>query len=152
LILKENKYFVESSYPDVLQKLLKDPVIQECRLRRSENDNALMESTISKASGAGTLNSAYGSGTNPNNANKNVQQSGEEGSAGNGQETAEGNENANGAPLPSDITDFYSKIDADNDEEEEEKVVAFEVIQDKIEAIQKRCVELEYPLLAEYGK
>ena len=33
-MLKHNKYFIESPFPDVLQKLLKDPVIQECRLRR----------------------------------------------------------------------------------------------------------------------
>ena len=31
LVLKHNRYFVESQYPDVVQKLLKDPVIQECR-------------------------------------------------------------------------------------------------------------------------
>ena len=34
-MLKHNRYFVESQYPDVIQKLLKDPVIQECRLRHS---------------------------------------------------------------------------------------------------------------------
>lgn len=33
LVLKHNKYFVESTHPEVLQKLLKDPVIQECRFR-----------------------------------------------------------------------------------------------------------------------
>lgn len=35
LVLKHNKYFVESPFPEVLQKLLKDPVIQECRLRKT---------------------------------------------------------------------------------------------------------------------
>lgn len=40
LVLKHNKYFVESPHPEVLQKLLKDPVIQECRLRRNlENED-----------------------------------------------------------------------------------------------------------------
>ncbi|KAK0174253.1 hypothetical protein PV327_011096, partial [Microctonus hyperodae] len=38
LVLKHNKYFVESPYPEVLQKLLKDPVIQECRLRKTIED------------------------------------------------------------------------------------------------------------------
>lgn len=38
LVLKHNKYFVESPYPEVLQKLLKDPVIQECRLRKNIED------------------------------------------------------------------------------------------------------------------
>jgi DNA excision repair protein ERCC-3 len=34
LVLKHNRYFVESTHPEVLQKLLKDPVIQECRLKQ----------------------------------------------------------------------------------------------------------------------
>lgn len=40
LVLKHNKYFVESPFPEILQKLLKDPVIQECRLRRNVEGNA----------------------------------------------------------------------------------------------------------------
>lgn len=38
LVLKHNKYFIESPFPEVLQKLLKDPVIQECRLRKVVED------------------------------------------------------------------------------------------------------------------
>lgn len=38
LVLKHNKYFIESPHPEVLQKLLKDPVIQECRLRRNADE------------------------------------------------------------------------------------------------------------------
>lgn len=37
-MLKHNQYFVESPYPEVLQKMLKDPVIQECRLRRDTDE------------------------------------------------------------------------------------------------------------------
>lgn len=40
LVLKHNKYFVESPFPEVLQKLLKDPVIQECRLRKTVEEEA----------------------------------------------------------------------------------------------------------------
>lgn len=32
--MKHNRYFVESPFPEVLQKMLKDPVVQQCRLRR----------------------------------------------------------------------------------------------------------------------
>ena len=35
MVLKHNKYFVESGFPKVLQKLLEDPVIHECRLIRN---------------------------------------------------------------------------------------------------------------------
>lgn len=38
LVLKHNKYYVESPHPEVLQKLLKDPEIQKCRLRRNTED------------------------------------------------------------------------------------------------------------------
>nr|XP_012154391.1 PREDICTED: DNA excision repair protein haywire isoform X2 [Megachile rotundata] len=55
--------------------------------------------------------------------------------------------------VPEDITTFYDKMDKEDEEEEEEqelKTVSFEVNQEKIELIQKRCIELEHPLLAEY--
>jgi DNA excision repair protein ERCC-3 len=68
---------------------------------------------------------------------------------GNGQQNEDGGaENPELNTVPTDISDFYSKIDAE--EEEEEKVVSFEVNQEKIEILQKRCIQLEYPLLAEY--
>lgn len=143
LVLKQNKYFVESSHPEVLQKLLKDPVIQECRLRHSDGGDELLESSISRSTGAAVLNTAFSTQQqqNPSNGVNN----------GAGPANGENSNDASGAAsLPSDITDYYSKIDADNDDEEEEKVVAFEVIQDKIETLQKRCIQLEYPLLAEY--
>lgn len=48
LVLKHNKYFVESPYPEILQKLLKDPVIQECRLRRNiENESEELITQVS---------------------------------------------------------------------------------------------------------
>ena len=45
-VLKHNCYFVESTHPEVLQKLLKDPVIQECRLKApmtAENSTTLAD-------------------------------------------------------------------------------------------------------------
>ena len=32
LLLKENRYFIESSHVEVIQKLLNDPVIQSCKI------------------------------------------------------------------------------------------------------------------------
>lgn len=46
---------------------------------------------------------------------------------------------------------MYDKMDNEEDEEETTlETVSFEVNQEKIEILQKRCIELEYPLLAEY--
>lgn len=50
LVLKHNRYFIESPFPDVLQRLLKDPVIQECRLKRDAEADATQDGFI-----AGTI-------------------------------------------------------------------------------------------------
>ncbi len=131
LVLKHNRYFVESTYPEVIQKLLKDPVIQECRLRHSAETSAdgLITQSLSRT------------GANPFSRNP--------GTA----ETQEGGEDSQtGTQVPDDITNFYEKLDREEDDDDvvDLKTVSFEVNQEKIESIQKRCIELEFPLLAEY--
>lgn len=128
LVLKHNKYFVESPFPEVLQKLLKDPVIQECRLRRNIDDEAESEELITQIQDK-----------------KNIPAfSGKPGSS------AEATTDKT-STVPDDITTFYDKMDNEDDEEEATlKTVSFEVNQEKIEVLQKRCIELEHPLLAEY--
>jgi len=135
LVLKQNRYYIESAHADVLQKLLKDHVIQECRLRRTE-ETVLEESSISKPTGPTVA------GIGNRTATETLPQEP------NGQSNENGAENGDKDAVPTDIASFYSKIDAE--EEEEEKVVSFEVNQSKIEELQKRCIVLEYPLLAEY--
>lgn len=124
LVLKHNKYFVESPHPEILQKLLKDPVIQECRLRRNAENES--EEFITQVQDKATVPTFGAKGP-----------------------SAE--QTADGTAVPDDITNFYEKIDNEEDEEDTSlKTVSFEVNQEKIEVIQKRCIELEFPLLAEY--
>ncbi|CAG9835505.1 unnamed protein product [Diabrotica balteata] len=127
LVLKHNKYFVESPFPEILQKLLKDPVIQECRLRRNvENENEEFIKQTQDKKKVPTFGAKPGTSGEPSG-------------------------NTDGAVVPDDITSFYEKIDEGEDEEDASlETVSFEVNQEKIEVIQKRCIELEYPLLAEY--
>jgi DNA excision repair protein ERCC-3 len=126
LVLKHNSYFVESQFPDVLQKLLKDPIIQQCRLIKEANDgfehSQLMKQTTIKKTKDGETSNADPSATN-------------------GQETA--------AP-PDDIYSFYQKLDAEEDDGTFLDLVSFEIIRENLEILQKRCIELDYPLLAEY--
>lgn len=132
LVLKHNRYFVESPFPDVLQKLLKDPVIQECRLRRTvDKENAPLITQTQDKKVLPQFKSSQ-----PQTSTESVLEL----------------EDAT-TTVPEDITDYYDKMDkADEDDEEEGslKTVSFEVNQEKIEVIQKRCIELEHPLLAEY--
>ncbi|KAF9003082.1 P-loop containing nucleoside triphosphate hydrolase protein [Cyathus striatus] len=57
LVLKHNKYFVESSHPETLQLLLKDSLIREARLFSAQVDNSIKASTFttSKAPVKGNL-------------------------------------------------------------------------------------------------
>ncbi|XP_010361755.1 general transcription and DNA repair factor IIH helicase subunit XPB [Rhinopithecus roxellana] len=128
LVLKHNRYFVESSHPDVIQHLLQDPVIRECRLRNSEGEatELITETFTSKSAISKT---AEGSG---------------------GPSTSRVTDPQGKSDIPVDLFDFYEQMDKDEEEEEETQTVSFEVKQEMIEELQKRCIHLEYPLLAEY--
>ncbi|XP_055327559.1 general transcription and DNA repair factor IIH helicase subunit XPB-like [Paramacrobiotus metropolitanus] len=128
LVLKQNRYFVETTHPDVMQTLLKDDVVSQCRLRFEEQ--APMTTTDIGEKGATFAG----------------QKPAVEGADGDG-ETAVDKQR-----IPQDIFDFYDKIDRDDDEDnpDQKQTVTFEVKQDMIEILQKRCIELEFPLLAEY--
>ncbi|XP_004694934.1 PREDICTED: TFIIH basal transcription factor complex helicase XPB subunit [Condylura cristata] len=128
LVLKHNRYFVESSHPDVIQHLLQDSVIRECRLRNSEGEatELITETFTSKSAIART---AEGSG---------------------GPSTSQVPDAQGKSDIPTDLFDFYEQMDKDEEEEEETQTVSFEVKQEMIEELQKRCIHLEYPLLAEY--
>lgn len=138
LVLKHNKYFVESPHPDILQKILKDPVVQSCRLKRNENKD-----------GDGFIVSAQDK-TKTNLFNQKAQNATTTGQT--DQNADKSNAVVDGATVvPDDITNFYDKIDNEEDEETLNlNTVSFEVDQEKIEVLQKRCIEIEHPLLAEY--
>jgi len=128
LVLKHNRYFVESQHPEIIQKLIKDPEIQKCRLRRDgSNDDDLITDTVKKDSK--TFLSDLSSST-----------------------TTAGNQKD--GSVPDDFYNYLEKMEKDEEEDEEEsetmKTVSFEVNQEEIENLQRRCIQLEYPLLAEY--
>merc|ERR1719225_192947 len=136
LVLKHNRYFVESNHPETLQLLLKDPVIQECRLKPDEQQGGDL---IEEEQGKTDLPSYLKGDTKTN--------------GGAGEKEKEDTPSALGA-VPEDISEFYSKIDQEDEEEDEtkesRKVVSFEVNQEKLEVLQQRTMQMEYPLLAEY--
>uniref|UniRef100_A0A674H771 General transcription and DNA repair factor IIH helicase/translocase subunit XPB n=1 Tax=Taeniopygia guttata TaxID=59729 RepID=A0A674H771_TAEGU len=126
LVLKHNRYFVESTHPDVIQQLLQDHVIKECRLRNAEGEETelITETFTSKSA---------------------ISKSSEGGPS-----TSQGTDAQNKPDVPADLFEFYEQMDKDEEEEEETQTVSFEVKQEMIEELQKRCIHLEYPLLAEY--
>jgi len=130
LVLKHNRYFVESRHSDIIQKLLKDPVIRECVLM---SDSGRLEVRTEQAT---TSKSGAISGASTENKDNDKDGEGET------------------PTVPDDIAKYYNKIDGEDDDEEAAmknlEVFTFEVSQERIEDLQKRCIEIEYPLLAEY--
>lgn len=160
LVLKRNRYFVESNHPDCLQKLLKDPVIQDCRLRSSQTIAAGDDSAPADTDGLireerAKVNAIQFSSTQTLNAQNPSQTELTPPTSASAPATAGTNGDAS---VPDDISTFYQKLDAEDDDDEEGgeggkntiKTVSFEVDQEKLETLQKRTMELDYPLLAEY--
>lgn len=135
LVLKHNKYYVESSHPETLQILLKDRVIREARVHSAPVDNSIKASTFTTAKAP-----VKGNLVIP--GIKEAEKKKDESAAGKG---------PNGAPT-TDKELFTSVVGVDSDEieEDDDTVHSFEIDDSKIDDVKKRCNELEYPMLEEY--
>ncbi|XP_019854476.1 PREDICTED: TFIIH basal transcription factor complex helicase XPB subunit-like [Amphimedon queenslandica] len=134
LVLKHNRYFVESIYPDVMQSLLKDDVIQSTRLIRSEEEEALIVEQAATKKQPLQFGAKPPPGGEPGLSKEDSQDS-----------------NLESTSVPNDIYDYLERMDRDEEDQDEQKeVLSFEIDQEHLEILQKRCIELEYPLLAEY--
>jgi len=136
LVLKHNKYFIESSHPETLQLLLKDKVIRDARVITQQADTSIKAATFTtmKAPAKGNL-------VIPG--------------------TKEADKKKDDSAVSKDSTEAYKANDADlftsvvgveGDEidEDDDNVHAFEIDDAKIDDVKKRCNELEYPMLEEY--
>ncbi|MCP9257535.1 DNA excision repair protein haywire [Dirofilaria immitis] len=179
LVLKYNRYFIESRHSDVIQTLLKDKIIQQCLVEDkpaievpqtvSRNTTLLIElgfrlviSNLQITRSMEILNlqssliklpkySKHGNIAFSKDINmEKIQIPGTQQQQ---QETKEKMQKSN--DVPEDIDSYYGKLDGDDEDEDEEAIknlqlLTFEIKQESIEIVQKRCIELEYPLLAEY--
>lgn len=121
LVLKHNRYFVESTQADILQMLLKDPVIGPLRVQSSENSvggNGLVQSSA-PTQGDLTIPGTKKTGEEPKNA----------------------------------AEDIFASVVGNKEEEDDDDmdtVHSFEIANDSVEIVKRRCQEIEYPVLEEY--
>ncbi|KAK7690604.1 transcription factor TFIIH complex ERCC-3 subunit [Cerrena zonata] len=137
LVLKHNKYYVESSHPETLQYLLKDTMIREARVHSQQVDNSIKAATFttSKAPVKGNL-------VIPGTSEA-------------GKKKDDGMPGKNPASNPAGSKDaelFTSVVGVDGDEvdEDDDNVHAFEIDDTKVDEVKKRCSDLQYPMLEEY--
>uniref|UniRef100_A0AC34R4W1 General transcription and DNA repair factor IIH helicase subunit XPB n=1 Tax=Panagrolaimus sp. JU765 TaxID=591449 RepID=A0AC34R4W1_9BILA len=121
LVLKQNRYFVESRYSDIIQKLLKDSAIQTALTNVKNPAQTNIEQTILPT------------------------------------ETVKLDDpSAPDTAATKETEEFYKNVMDRGDEDDDAEAVrnlqilSFEIKADFLETVQKRCIELEYPLLAEY--
>ncbi|KAI9676413.1 MAG: DNA repair helicase RAD25 [Caeruleum heppii] len=130
LVLKQNHFFVETTDPSTLQMLLKDEVIGPTRVEGS------IETTKGPAPRMGDL---VIPGTKLAVAKQQQPQ-------GKDEQRLSGREN--GAVKEDDI--FVTLREEEDEDGDENEVQSFEIDNGNVEAVQKRCLELGYPVLEEY--
>jgi len=177
LVLKQNKYFVESAHPQILRELLQEEVIGNARIKPGEADennggsgrggagsglevlgkiqaptrgDLVIPGTESAArraqqqqggGPAGSSSSAQGavSGTSKSQPDPNITSTGAQ------QSTAEAARKEAEADL------FTAIIGVDDADELDDDIVHnFEIREDSIEKVKKRCQDIGYPMLEEY--
>lgn len=128
LVLKKNKYFVESVDAKVLQMLLKDEVIGGLRVHGSDDFTTSYAPTMGGLVIPGTQNAA---GVHQANLKQPDKKADEQGGAAN-----EG--------------DLFATLNEEDDDEDKEAVHAFEISDNSVEIVQKRCLDIGFPILEEY--
>ncbi|KAK0621165.1 DNA repair helicase RAD25 [Bombardia bombarda] len=131
LVLKNNKYFVESVDAALLQLLLKDEIIGKLRIHGSDEITTSYAPTMQGLVIPGTQNAAGVHQAGLKQAEKKAAGAGEAAEATNEHE-------------------LYANLNEEDDEDDKEAVHAFEIPDSAVETVQKRCLDLSYPILEEY--
>ena len=125
LVLKDNKYFVESTHPDCLQKLLKDPVIQECRLRHNILENVDASGDTKNIDSCDLITEQVSQTVLPrylSNKTSGIANNSSKDNSTNGADQIADTKSSTEGMIPDDITSFYQKIDAEDEDEDKEGI------------------------------
>ena len=134
LVLKQNKFFLETSDPQILRMLLKDEKISEVLSKGRVDENIIQEA-------APKLNTMVIPGTN--DAAGVRQQLGQV-------KPATAQDAADAEKKESDILVALRAEDDDEDIGEQKQVYSREVPNESVEVVTKRCQDIGYPALQEY--
>eukprot|EP00051_Salpingoeca_urceolata_P029167 m.489121 g.489121 ORF g.489121 m.489121 type:complete len:797 (+) comp26400_c0_seq1:233-2623(+) len=156
LVLRENKYYLESSHPEALQVLLQDEVIQAARVKETDEfikgqaprgdhrqiagmlatqaarEKEAADAAAAAAAEAAEAANAQGGTDDTSSIAPTLQTVGKD------------------APVPDDIANFHAAIDEDDDADDDLGTVSFEIGRDHVQKVQLQCTRLNYPLSAEY--
>lgn len=123
LVLKHNRYFVESTQADILQMLLKDPVIGPLRVQGDDNTNKDLLQSSAPIQGDLVIP---------------------------GTKKPDGTEVLKDEKVEDIFASVVGKKAEDDDDDDLDTVHLFEIASESVEIVKKRCYEIEYPVLEEY--
>ncbi|EAL23231.1 hypothetical protein CNBA5750 [Cryptococcus deneoformans B-3501A] len=129
LVLKDNRYFLETSVPEFLQKLMNDEVIKECMVHREE------------VTGPTVFGAEEGARPRRDFAIPGTEEARRRERGEDAEQTRE-----NDAVLGAVI----GISEADEMDDEDDKVHSFEVSGERMEDVRRRCKDIDLPALEEY--
>ncbi|KAF2857483.1 DNA repair helicase RAD25 [Piedraia hortae CBS 480.64] len=139
LVLKHNRYYIESPDANVLQMLLRDPVIIPCRVESSTE--ALRTEKASKR--AGLIIPGTKDATQNKEAAARMEQK--------KRDEEDSDDEYGGKEMEQDMQQLMVEDEEEEEEEEQERVHSFEIDGSKIQIVQEHCnVKLKLPLTEEY--
>ncbi|TVY93452.1 General transcription and DNA repair factor IIH helicase subunit [Lachnellula willkommii] len=131
IVLRNNKYFLETTDPAVLQMLLKDPEIGPCRVQGAE-EITTSAPTMAGLAIAGTKNAAgvrEAGGSDKSNLNQNQTER---------------------DPTTKEMFTTLNEDDDNDDNDYRNVIYAFQIKDEKVSTVAERCLTLHYPALEEY--
>ncbi|CUA68750.1 DNA excision repair protein ERCC-3 [Rhizoctonia solani] len=133
LVLKHNKYYVESTHADILQNLLKDNTIRHARViapppTAEANNLSNAKAIVAKPA---VVPTPAKDGETPANG-------------------ATAARAATNAPDDADLFTAVVGVDKEDEVDEDESVHSFQIEDSQVDEVKKRCTQLDYPVLEEY--
>jgi DNA excision repair protein ERCC-3 len=129
IVLRNNKYFVETADPVVLQMLLKDPEIGPCRVQGAD-EITTSAPTMAGLVIAGTKDAAG------------VREAGEL------DKSKSNQDQIRRSPMTKDL---YTVLNEEEDDDDDQDVIhAFQIKDEEVSTVAQRCLVLHYPALEEY--
>lgn len=139
LVLKHNKYFIESNDAKVLQMLLRDEVISECRVQESDE---LVTEKAAKKGGLVIPGTKDAAGVRDAVAQQAQEQQKRD------NDSDDSDDEFGGKEAERDMEEFLRE---EEDDDDIDQVHSFEIDGEKIQQVQEHCnVKLNLPLTEEY--
>lgn len=151
LVLKENRYFVESAETETLKTLLQDDIVGGARVREEDRSNT-------QRPGGAVGTEVLGRSSAPKKGDLVIPGTGaatSKNAASNGQPSVPQAETEAAAQREAEADLFSSIIGGGDDdpsslEADEDTVHSFEIREEEIENVKRRCNEIGLPMLEEY--